>query len=78
MDNLQQFEREDIIARQYEYEDYTVLAADFGAGTTDGVVDVVDGTAILAIDGDEFDLALPEGETRAFMKNGVVTIEVEE
>ncbi|QLD84492.1 hypothetical protein HWV23_01800 [Natronomonas halophila] len=65
----------DGMARTYEYEDETVLVADFGV--TDGHVDVVDGTAIVVIDGDQHEFEVPEGSSRAIMNNGIVTIEVE-
>ena len=62
--------------RRFEYEDGTeVLAVDLGvAGDTS--VDVVGGTAIIATAGDQYDLALPAGDAQAFIKNGVLTVEV--
>lgn len=65
----------DGMARTYEYEDETVLVADFGSA--DGHVDVVDGTAIVVIDGEQFEFDVPVGASRAIMNNGIVTIEVE-
>lgn len=62
--------------RRYEYDDVLVVAADVGAGH-EGAVDVVDGTAIVVVGEDQHELDLPAGEARAFMKNGVVTVEVE-
>ncbi len=70
----------DVFARQYEYDDETVIVADFGTADGDATVDVVDGTAIVVVetpDGsrqEEFDL--PANDAQAFMKNGVLTIEV--
>ena len=71
------------LVRRYEYEDRTVVAADLGVADGDASVDVVDGTAIVVIDGgenavqEEFDL--PAGRAaKAFIKNGIVTIEVEQ
>lgn len=61
--------------RQYDYEDAAVLAADFGA--VDGHVDVVDGTAIVVVDGEQYEFAVPAEPARAVMNNGVVTIEME-
>ena len=52
------------------------LIADFGPGA-DVAVDVVGGTVIVA-DGDEtFDIDI-EGEAQAFIRNGVLTIDVRE
>jgi hypothetical protein len=71
----------DAPVRRYEYEDSTLVAADFGPAAADVSVDLVDGSAIVVVDaGDgepvqrEFDL--PAGSAEAFNKNGVVTIEV--
>ena len=64
------------VARRYQYEDRTVIAADFGPGA-DPDVDVVDGTVIIIVVGDdqrEFDV--PEGDVQTFTQNGVVTVEV--
>jgi len=61
--------------RQYEYDDASVLVADFGPA--EGSVDVVDGTAIIVVDGEQFEFDVPAGEARATMNNGVVTVEVE-
>jgi hypothetical protein len=65
----------DGIARTYEYEDETVLVADFG--DTDGHVDVVDETAIVVVDDEQYEFEIPAGASRAIMNNGIVTIEVE-
>ncbi|WP_255195741.1 DUF7127 family protein [Halorarius litoreus] len=67
--------REDAIARQYEYEDRVVLVADLGPGRN-GSIDLLDGTAIVVVGDDEYEFDLPEGEARASMSNGVVTVEV--
>lgn len=61
--------------RQYEYGDETVLVADFGP--VSGSVDVVDGTAIVVVDGEQHEFSVPAGAARAVMNNGVVSIEVE-
>ncbi|MFC7154414.1 hypothetical protein ACFQPA_02960 [Halomarina halobia] len=77
MSNQQRFtEREDPI-RRYDYEDSVVFAADLG-GVRDADVDVVDGTAIIVIDGQQYEFAVPDGDAQAFIKNGVVTIEVKQ
>ncbi|WP_122090453.1 Hsp20/alpha crystallin family protein [Halalkalicoccus subterraneus] len=67
-------------ARQYEYDDGTVVAVDLGTEASDATVDVVGGTAIVVVDTtegerqEEFDL--PADDARAFIRNGVLTIEV--
>lgn len=73
----QQSERDDPVVRRYEYDGHVVLAADLGyAG--DGSVDVVDGTAIVVVGDEQHEFDLPEGDARASIRNGVVTIEVEQ
>lgn len=65
----------DGIVRQYEYDDETVFVADFGP--VEGGVDVVEGTAIVVVDDEQYEYEVPEGASRAIMNNGIVTIEVE-
>ena len=61
--------------RHYEYEDEAVLVADFGSA--EGSVDVVDGTAIVVVDGEQHEFSVPSDVDRAVMNNGVVSIEME-
>ncbi len=72
---LQRFARDDDrFVREYDYDDGSVTAVDFG---TDGVVDVTGGTAIVVLeDGRQFELELPSDDATAFINNGVLTIEV--
>lgn len=59
-----------------EYDDNTVLAADFGPAA-DVSVDVV-GETVIVVDGQEtYDIEVA-GEVQAFIKNGVLTIEMRE
>lgn len=63
------------VARR-EYDGRLELAADFGPGAS-VTVDVVDGTAIV-VDGEQtYDIEV-EGDAQAFIKNGVLTIEMKE
>ncbi|MFB6189051.1 MAG: hypothetical protein ABEI57_04135 [Halapricum sp.] len=65
----------DVPVSRYEYEDSIVLAADLGV--TEASVDVVGDTVIVVDGADQYDLTVPEGEdARAFIKNGVLTVEV--
>jgi len=62
--------------RRFEYDDGVVLAADVGPGE-DTSVDVVDGTMILVAGDEQYEHALPDAsDVRAFMNNGVLTIEL--
>ena len=65
------------LVESYEYDDRTVIAIDLGPDT-DPVVDVVDGTAILVVDGEQREFDLPEEAVQAVNSNGVVTFEVDE
>ena len=61
--------------RRFDYDDRTVVAVDFGPAA-DPAVDLVDGTAILILDGQQRELDLPAGQVEALNRNGVVTIEI--
>ena len=64
--------------RRFEYDDSVVLAADVGPGEANSV-DVVDDTVIVVAGDEQYEQALPEaGDARAFINNGVLTIELEE
>ena len=71
---------QDRFVRRYEYDEDTVIAVDLGVETADASVDIIDGTAIVVIETpegerqEEFDL--PDDDARAFMRNGILTIEV--
>lgn len=66
----------DAALRQYEYDDGTiVLAADMGV-VDDASVDVVDDTVIVVADGVQHDLEVPAGDAQAFIRNGVLSVEV--
>ncbi|WP_255167498.1 DUF7127 family protein [Natrononativus amylolyticus] len=75
---LEQLARDDgHMVRQYQYDDETVLAIDFGG--SDAAVDVADGTVIVVTADDQYEFDLPDHATDAhtFIKNGVLTIEME-
>ena len=67
--------RADGLVRRYDYEAESLVVADLGP--VEGTVDLVDGTAIVVADGDQAEFDVPEGASRAFMTNGIVTVEVE-
>ncbi|GGM53759.1 hypothetical protein J2752_000552 [Halarchaeum rubridurum] len=69
------------LVERYDYDGETVVVADTSFADERVSVDVVDGTAIVVVAGDDGDaqheIDLPEGEVaRAFINNGVVTVEV--
>ena len=53
------------------------VVADFGPDAGDASVDVVGDTAIVMRGEEQTDIDLPESAARAFMQNGVLTIELE-
>jgi hypothetical protein len=66
----------DAPVRRFDYPNDTVLlAADLGADV-DASAEVVDGTALVVTDDDHYEVPVPAGEARAFIKNGVLTVEV--
>ncbi len=78
---LEQFTREEgQVARRYEYDDATVMAVDFGTDVGDVSVDVVDDTVIIVLADDQYEIDLPAsaGDAHTFIKNGVLTVELEE
>jgi len=66
----------DVGVSRREYEDRVEVVADFGPGT-EASIDVVDGTVIVVVDDEQHELTV-DGDAQAFIKNGVVTIEVNE
>lgn len=68
------------MVRTYEYDDETVVVADLPPLTPEPSVDIVDGTAIVVADDRQFEFDLPDGATDAhtFIKNDVLSIEVED
>ena len=79
MNGRQQFIEERGPVSRMEYEDgTTVLVADVGPGRR-ATVDPVDGTVIVVVDGEqyEFEVRDLDEEARAFVRNGVLTVEVD-
>lgn len=81
IENLSSLEAVDNLSiREFSDDGGRTFVVDFGPQATDLEVDVVDGTMIVFAPGrdDQVDVELPPGEARTFIKNGVLTIEVEE
>ncbi|PSP95924.1 hypothetical protein BRC91_00385 [Halobacteriales archaeon QS_4_62_28] len=66
---------DDAPIRRYEYSDALVLAADLSV-VGDTSVDVVDETVIVVADGEQHDFEVPDGNVQAFIRNGVLTVEM--
>jgi len=77
--NLQQFQRgDDVSHRVVETGDGVEHVVDLGADATDASVDLVGDTAIVVLDEDQYELDLPAPAGQAFIRNGVLTIGMEE
>ena len=70
---------QDGVVRQYTYDDESVLAIDLGAHAPEAAVDVADGTVMVVLRDTQYEFELPADVDNAdtFMKNGVLTIEME-
>ncbi|MDG5775901.1 hypothetical protein VB773_13920 [Haloarculaceae archaeon H-GB2-1] len=67
---------DDVPVREFDYGDVVVYAADLDVAG-DPSAEVVGDTVIVVVGDDQYDFELPEHEdARAFIKNGVLTIEV--
>jgi hypothetical protein len=77
MTERQQFvDEQGPVARMEYADDTTVLAADVGPGR-DATVDLVGDTAIVVVGNEQYEFAVPDGDAQAFIRNGVLTVEVE-
>jgi HSP20 family molecular chaperone IbpA len=81
MNTKQQFVDEVGPVSRLEYEDGSVVfAADVGVGR-EASIDVVGDTVIIVTDDEQYEFELPasdesDDDAQAFMKNGVLTVEV--
>jgi len=66
---------DELSVRRFEYDDSVVLAADVGVAD-DTSVDIVDDTVILVTGDEQYEQPLPDADARAFINNGVLTIEL--
>ena len=70
------------VVREYRYDDGVVLAADLGTSVGETDVDVLSDTAIVVTgsgeDAERIEIDLPEEDAQVLMKNGVLTIELED
>lgn len=76
MEAYKQLSERGVAVERREYSDTVELVADFGPAESVSV-DVVGDTAIVVRDDETFDVEL-DGDVQAFIRNGVLTIEVTE
>lgn len=74
-ERLREVDQQEAIIRKYEYDDATTITVDFGPEASDISVDIVDGTAIVVVDGEQFEFELSDDTDKIAIKNGVLTIE---
>ena len=74
-ERLREVDQQEVIIREYEYDNTTTIAADFGPEASDVSLDIVDGTAIVVMSGEQFEFELPEDTDEIATNNGVLTIE---
>lgn len=74
-ERLREVDRRDIVTGEYEYDGTTAVVVDFGPEAGDISVDIVDGTAIVVVSGEQFEFDLPDDADEVTTKNGVLTIE---
>ncbi|GAB7019074.1 DUF7127 family protein [Halostagnicola bangensis] len=71
---LRDVDRHGATVRTYNYDDSGVIVVDFGATASDITVDVVDGTAIVVTDDEQFEFELPADASEVSVNNGILTI----
>lgn len=76
MEEYQQLSERGVDVGRREYSTHIELIADFGPAA-DPSVDIVDNTAIVVNDGETIDIEL-DGSAQAFIRNGILTIEVKD
>lgn len=81
--SLKQFigDGDERIARRYRYDDKSVIVVDLGVADDATTVEVLDDVVLIVYENEgesaQAEIQLPEeGDAKAFINNGVVTIEV--
>ncbi|NHN48823.1 hypothetical protein G9464_14635 [Halostella sp. JP-L12] len=67
-------EREEITITEREYDEESLVAVDFGPAGGTPTVDVIDGTAIVVVDGEQYEFEMPPGASDVAVNGGVLTI----
>ncbi|NKE34553.1 hypothetical protein GWG54_01735 [Natronococcus sp. JC468] len=63
-----------ITITEREYDEEQVVAVDFGLESGQPTLDVVDGTAIVVVDGDQYEFDVPADATDVAVNDGILTI----
>ncbi len=67
-------ERDAVEIGKREYDDESVVVVDFGPTGDKPVVDIVDGTAIVVVDGSQFEFDVPDDASDVTVNDGILTI----
>lgn len=68
-------ERDEVTIGRREYDDATIIAVDFGPRAGEPAVDVVGDTAIVVVDGKQFEFDVPADADDVVVNGGILTIE---
>lgn len=71
---LRKLEQQGVAVREYDDDDKSVIAVDFGGGSDDLTIDIVDDTVIVVVDDQQFEFELPPGANDVTTKGGILTI----
>lgn len=77
MNELQDLKQFDRPVRTVQTDDGVRHVVDLGPGTS-GAVDVVGDTVLVVLADEQYELSVTEGDAQAFIRNGVLTIDVED
>lgn len=66
--------REEITIAEREYADEQLIAVDFGTVAGEVALDVTDETAIVVVDGNQFEFEVPSDADDVTVNDGILTI----
>lgn len=67
-------DRDEITITKREYDGEQVIAVDFGPTGGKASLDIVDETAIVVVEGDQFEFDVPSGASEVTVNDGILTI----
>lgn len=65
----------DVAVANRDYDDGSIITVDFGPVAGEPSVDVVGGTAIVVVDGEQFEFDVPTDADEVSVNGGILTIE---
>ncbi|WP_306054498.1 hypothetical protein [Natronococcus wangiae] len=71
-------EKDDVTITERKYDEEHVIAVDFGPRGGTPTLDVVDETAIVVVDGDQFEFDVPSDASAVAVNDGILTIRAEQ